>query len=325
MSGSLPHDPAEGGVVIASNVPRIRTAVELLQGSQKRLLDRNVKRGCTTGHAELDKATGGLCAGFVWLFGAISSWGKSSMVVMVTDENIRLGKKVLIVTAEDDESLYGDRLMIRRSKVSADRFKEKRLTPDEYKAVAAVAAAGEDTPCFFDARGKSMEWTAARTGELIDEFDIDVVLFDYLQRFDTDKRCSDPRDRINFCWNTMADLIKLKKKTGIVFSQITPSDNKPYPDKYSIRESKDPANGAEVVVLGFTPEIDLERGDRVIAEARKKTLYLDKNKNGLADQFYQMDWNNDSACFEKVMTKEQKYYQEVTGGQFDDFGEDYAA
>ena len=325
IAGKLPGDPNEGAVILSANVPRIKTVAEMLQGSQRRLLDKSYKRGLTTGHAGLDEATGGLVGGFVWVFGAISSWGKSSFLISMADENIKAGKKVLIVSAEDDESLYSDRLLIRRSRVSADRFRKKKLTREEYDATARVIAAGEDSPCFFDARGKSIEWTMARVEELIEEYDIDAALFDYLQRFDSDKRTTDRRMQVNHIYNSISNTCKVRKVPCVIFSQITPSDNKPYPDKYSLRESQDTANASEVVALGFTPEEDLARGDKVLAEARKKNIYLDKNKNGIPDQFFEMNWNNDCACFDTVLSKEKQYYQEVTGGAFDDFGEEYAA
>jgi len=45
--------------------------------------------------------------------------------------------------------------------------------------------------------------------------------------------------------------------------------------------------------------------------------------------FYAMDWNDESACFETVVSQETKRYQEVTGGAFNDFGDnvgdEYAA
>lgn len=309
IDGTLPDDPGEGAIVISANVPRVKTVAEMLRGSHTRLLDKKQKRGCTTGHAGLDRATGGLVGGFIWVVGAVSSWGKSSQLISMADENIKLNKKVLIVSAEDDESLYADRLLIRRARVSADRFREKTLSREEYAATARVIAAGEDLPCFFDARGKSIEWTMDRVKELIAEYDIDLAAFDYIQRFDSDKRTTDRRMQINHVFNLIADTCKLAKVPAIIYSQITPDDSKPHPDKYSLRESKDIANGAEAVALGFTAPkegISIARKNGFVVEGNKKHIYLDKNKNGVPDQFFEMDWNNECACFDTVLTKAQQ-------------------
>src|SRR5690606_40381223 len=64
------------------------------------------------------------CALPIWVFGADTSWGKSSLFVSVADENLRRGKRILIVSAEDPPSLYGDRLLSRRAQV---RSKERRV------------------------------------------------------------------------------------------------------------------------------------------------------------------------------------------------------
>ena len=321
MAGELPADPADSAVVISAAVPRVKSVVEMLQGSKRRLLDKTKRRGCTTGHYELDLVTGGYVPGFTWVFGAESSWGKSSDLIMVADENIKLKKKVLIVSAEDDETLYADRLMIRRARVNADRFKAKNLTREEYAAIEDVAAKGEDVPCFLDARGKSIEWTIARTVELFEEYDIDLAAFDYLQRFDSDKRTVDRRLQINHIFNLISDTCKLRKVPAIVYSQITPNASDPYPTMYSIRESKDVTNAAEVVALGFTPKQDLARGDRILAIEGKKSIYLDKSKNGQPDLFFEMDWDNNCACFNTVLRPDQKLHREVTGGEFDEYGD----
>ncbi len=321
MAGNLPFDPTQDAVVVANDFPRIKTVVELLRGGQERALSRADTRGLTTGNWYIDDATGGLMPGFVWVFGASSSWGKSSFLISMTDENIKQGKKVLIVSAEDDEKIYGDRLLIRRSKVSADNFRKRRLTNEEKHRIADVVQKGEDMPVFFDARGKSIEWVTAKVKQLIKEYGIDAVAFDYLQAFDGDKRQQDRRMQINYIDRMMTDTIKGAGVTGIIFSQITMPDGRPHPDKSSIRESQDVANAAEVVMLGFTPDGDVEVGGKVVAYENKKCVLLDKNKMGQRGGFYAMDWNDESACFETVVSQETKKYQQITGGEFDTFGD----
>ncbi len=122
QANELPADPGLGATPMASEVPRIRTVAELLHGGQARANSKLTRAMCTTGHYRVDDATGGLKPGFVWVFGADTNWGKSSFLIMLADENIKANRRVLIVSAEDDEKLYGDRLLVRRSRVNADRF-----------------------------------------------------------------------------------------------------------------------------------------------------------------------------------------------------------
>lgn len=321
QAGELVDDLTKGATVMASDVPRTFTVSDLLTDSYERARAPRSQLACTTGHYAIDRATGGFEKGSVWAFGAETNWGKSSWLVMIADENIRAGRRVLIVSAEDDQKLYGDRLMLRRARVSAERFKAKQLQADERQRMHEVAAAGECQPVFFDARGRSVEWVASRTKQLVKEYGIDLVAFDYLQAFDSDKRHQDRRNQISYTARTLTDVPKLANISGIIFSQITVVEGKPYPDKNSIKESKDVGNAAEIVVMGFTAAKSIVRKDGTpLVEAGERALNLDKNKSGPKGMF-PVKWDTHSACFDVTLDPEAQRYQEITGGQFDDFGD----
>ena len=319
--GELPANPADGSTVMISEVPRTLTVSDLLRDSEARLYAPRASLACTTGHYQIDRATGGFERGSVWVFGAETNWGKSSFLVMVADENIKAGRKVLIVSAEDDQKLYGNRLLIRRSRVCAERFKARQLQPDERDRIREVVAAGEDKPVFFDARGRSVEWVASRTKDLIREYDIDLVAFDYLQAFDSDKRHQDRRNQVSYIARALTDVAKLSNIAGILFSQITITEGKPFPDKHSVKESKDVANAAEIVMMGFTPAKPITRRDgSPLIAAGQRALNLDKNKDGSKGMF-PISWNDKSACFDVTLSPDAQRYQEITGGEFDRFGD----
>src|SRR3954462_5629188 len=89
---------------LALNVPRVLTVQDLLTASVLKLREPK-GNSCRSGHAELDKITGGFRPGFTWLFGATTSWGKSSFLIGVVDYCIRDGKRVMIVSSEDTEEI----------------------------------------------------------------------------------------------------------------------------------------------------------------------------------------------------------------------------
>lgn len=320
-AGKLPSDPAQGGKVMSVDVPRVHTVQELLHDSYQRALTPKQQQNLLTGHWEMDRITGGFRPGFVWVFGADTSWGKSSWLIMVADENIRAKRRVLIVSAEDDKSLYGDRLLLRRSRVSADNFKAQTFTLDERTQLEEAARKGEDQPVYLDARGRSVEWVAARTKELIKEHQIDLVAWDYLQAFDSDKRHQDRRNQVTYVARTLTDVTKLAGIAGIQFSQITMTDGKAHPDKHCIRESRDVANAAEVVALGFTPDKPIKRKvDSVqIADAGERCVFLDKVKDGPRGGLCRMAWDNKSACFNVVI--QDPSHRANNQRPFDDVGE----
>ncbi len=205
--------------------------------------------------------------------------------------------------------------------MSADNFRKRKLTRQEHDLINKVVAAGEDMPCFFDARGRNVDWVVDRVRDLIKEYSIDVVAFDYLQAFDGDKRHDDRRQQINYIGRKLTDVCKLNGVAGIIFSQITISEGKTHPDKHSIRESRDISNAAEVVILGFTPDKPITRNGNVLVEANQKCIFLDKNKSGPNKIFIPMPWNDECACFDAVLDEETIRYQEITGGAFDSFGD----
>lgn len=318
---SLPADPTEGATVMSAEVPRVLTVSDLLHDSEKRAFSPRGSGGSTTGHWEIDRCTGGLEPESVWVFGAETNWGKSSWLVMVADENIRAGRRVLIVSSEDGQKVYGDRLMLRRSRVCAERFKAKMLQPDERDRIRDVAAKGEDSPVFLDARGRSIESITKETRRLIKEHAVDVVAFDYLQAFDSDKRHQDRRNQISYIARALTDVAKLSGIPGIIFTQITIDEGKVFPNKNSVKESKDVGNAAEIVVMGFTAQKPILRRDgSTLVEAGERALNLDKNKSGRKGMF-PVKWDEKSACFDVSIDPDAQRYQQITGGEFDSFGD----
>ncbi len=316
MAGELPADPGENAKPIAADVPRVLTVRELIQSAQRRSISKSAGMGCPSGHYELDRVTGGLKPGFVWVFGADTSWGKSSFLVMVADECIRKRKRVLIVSAEDSEQIYGDRLLLRRSRVSADNLRRKRLTAEEHAAIANALEKAEDVPVFLDARGRGVEWICNQVKRLIKEHAIDVVAYDYLQAFDNEKPQQDRRNQITYIARVLTDSAKTSNVAGIIFSQITIQDGKSHPDKHSIRESRDVSNAAEVVMLGFTPDKPVVKQGVEVAKAGQRCVLVDKVKDGPRGGVFVLEWDSNSACFDSAVDPEQALVD-----QFDDFAD----
>lgn len=305
MADSLPSDPKSGAVPInaaakrkADEEPRVLTVKQLLGDSVIRTMSTKSRESCTSLHWRLDEMTGGIRPGHVWVFGAETNWGKSSYLVAVADENIQRKRTVLIVSSEDSESIYADRLMARRSRVSASRLRDGKLTPEELSKVNVVASNAENLPVFLDARGKNIESICKQVDVLIKKHAVDLVAFDYLQEFRTSQRYEN-NERVKFrdIASQMRGVVKDNNIAGMILSQITVQDGKKYPDKHSIRESRDVSNAAEVVALGFTPSEDIPGKDGSHINAGSRCIKIDKAKDGWKGAVM-MGWNTESACFE---------------------------
>jgi len=300
-------DPKTNVRPIALNVPRVLTVLDILTASVMRL-DEPRTRNWTTGNYELDRITGGFRPGFTWLFGAATSFGKSSWLVAFADDNIKKKKKVLIVSSEDTEEVYGDRLMVRRSKVDAMRYRDGKLHDFERDRVNEQLAKAEEVPVFVDARRYPVEDLVGHLKNVIKEHKIDVVAFDYVQEFRSKRRFQDERVKFREIASMLRHVTKDAKIAGVIFSQLTTTEHTKIPTRDNIRESRDMAHGAEVIVLGFEPNATIPgpEGKPPIAEEGDKCFFIDKVKNGPRNRIIKAPWNDDGAYFETVPDPEQQ-------------------
>lgn len=299
LDGSLPDDPFAGKVV-SDDVPRIYGERDML-GSVPTVPDRETYG--TTGHWKLDEYTGGLRPGEVWLLGADTSWGKSSFAVMVYDECKRVGKRVLIVSAEDSLATYGARLLRRRARIPAQLLRQRRLDAGHHTRIAAARAESELNAAFIDARGRTVEWLVPSVARAIKEFRFDVVIFDYLGAFECKLAQQDRRNMTRYVARVMTDCVKAAGVCGVLMSQLTLNEEDKIPGKLSYRDSKDLLQMAEVGAIGFiAPDDDGEncvKGDRCVK------LVKVKEGEGVGKKV-RLNWHPTIACFDPTLEPEDK-------------------
>lgn len=296
ISAGLCSDIEAAGADHLSSVGAANLRV-MLADSQSRAVQRSKERArrgndaveLSTGNWELDRDTGGFRPGTVAVFGAQSHWGKSSYALMVADLAINRGHNTLIVSAEDPESLWADRWLQYRAEIPRERFDAGVFLPDHLHRMTRAAHEARDTPVLLDATGRSPEWTARQVRALVRKHRIKLVQYDYITAWlKGEKSAADMRPAANHITRTFSDLGKQLGVATLLYSQITPSDTI---GMYSLRESKDIANGAEVVLLGLK---DKKSGDR--------SIKLAKNKPGPAPmgKSYAMGTNQATQSFKPV-------------------------
>ncbi len=323
QQGKLPVDPRAGTVRVAAEVPRVLTMRELLNFSAEKALNPDPKRSrLTTGHYKLDNITGGYQSGMVWVLAADSGFGKSSDCIKVTDENIRAGKRCLVVSSEDSEKLYGDRYMCRRTRVDALAYRDGKLSPDDAVKVKLAAAKGELVPTFIYAGGWKLEDLCIHVDKVIKECKIDWVGWDWLGAFRTKRNYQDERIRMREMAAMMRIVIKRNGITGCIYSQVTIDDKTEVPTRQNIRDCRDVAHAADVIVLGFKLKKPTDINGEQLKEGTR-CLIVDKVKDGPTGFRFPVPWDSRSACFDTVLDPERERFQQVVGNQFDDFGEDW--
>lgn len=314
VAGTLPTDPTKQAVPltasakeIADEERRVMTVSEVMRSSWDEVTaPREVKKIITSTHYEIDRDTGGFCPEDVWVIAGVSQYGKTSLTIAIADENIKTGHRVLIVSGEDRPTLYGERLLIRRTRINRYRYKNNVMKMEELDRGITALNHAEHLPVYLDARGKSVEWAAKKVRHMVASEGIDLIFWDYIQCFQKDKATQDQRLGITYIARVMTDAIKTTGKAGALLSQVTPDDKAMIPDMYSIRDSKDVANAAEVVAIGFFPKAAVERdmdGRKVmLAKEGERCIVLAKNKPGPGPQnrIYRMGSDVTHGCFDVV-------------------------
>jgi replicative DNA helicase len=245
-----------------------------------------------------------------WVFAAETHWGKSSHAIACADENIKRGKRVLIVSTEDAEDIYGDRLMMRRARVDPYRLEDGTLTPDELSRIAAVANKGEDIPVYLKAIGRPIEWACRKVKQIVPMEGIDLVLWDYLGAFQKEKKVAGENNSewgaYTYIARCIADTVKGSsfKVASILYGQMTPDPKHVVPLITDIRGAKDVVNAADGVAMGFTPTTKVERdedGQRVtVAEIGTRCIVVHKKKSGPgpSGRIYPMLWDKAHRSFD---------------------------
>jgi hypothetical protein len=162
----------------------------------------------------------------------------------------------------------------------------------------------EKIPAYLDARGKTAEWTALAASRIATAENIDLVCFDYLQEFRTEKPEQDHRLTVKKIAGVLRNPIATAGRASILFSQLTfdATVKRAHPGRDMIRDCRDVANAATVILLGYTPEEDVGSRDdpTTFVPKGKKAVWVDKVKEGPAQFPIALDWDEEVACFKRV-------------------------
>lgn len=234
--------------------------------------------GCSTGFPALDDPTGGLRAGHVWVLGAPTNWGKTSLLLALLDHCIVVGRRALLVTCEDAPELLGMRLLCRRAKLPGPAARDGKLTRAQLEAAndqVVLAKERGPAPVMIDGRGRDVEHIAGDIRAAVRAHGIGVVMVDYLQCVNSSRESQDRRAEINHVARTLTDAIKTSNAAGVLSSQLTGED---------IRESRDVEHAAEVVLIGRKTEDGMQ-------------LFVKKNKCGPKDIVIDLHWDSLNGSF----------------------------
>jgi replicative DNA helicase len=262
------------------------TGRELMRGLADDLRRREPVTFCTTGLRNIDDQTGGLRRKWITLIGADTSWGKTAWIAMLADVNVRFGKRVLIVTTEDELDSYRDRLLCRRAGVTFTRMRDRSLDEWDIERLVREATNLEDGLFYLSGEGIPVETLAGQIRAACAAHQINLVIFDYLHATVTEKEFtgSERSREIAYIGRTVTSAIKQSRAAGVMFAQLTMPAEGRRPNKESIRDSKDLIKAAEIVLIGY-----YNHGERACS--------IEKAKFGKKGMQVELPWNDRTANF----------------------------
>jgi len=274
-------EPAAAAAPTATTARPTRSLAEMFAAVLDKAKSGAPVSGVNTCHDRLEETIAGFRPKMITVFGARTSFGKSSYAIMVADEALRKGLRVLLVSVEDSEETYGQRFMARRARVNAYNLRGNRCNAGDLKRMTEHTQGAQTTPFFVDAVGWDGPKIAARIREENQAGQLGLVIVDYIQRVGSGARSSDPRISINGSMSAVCDAIKQCNAGGLILSQLKrPEGGNPNkePDLHDLKESGDIENMAEHVVLGWVTETG--EGDAVM---QRRFVKVVKNKDGPVD------------------------------------------
>ena len=288
--------------IAARKPPERMPTVGTFQQAKQMALDnatrpRDAAKLCRTGMGRVDYITGGIRPGFCWLVGGDTNVGKSTFAVSVAVHNLLRGLGVLIVSAEDPIELYGARFLCRELKISAMGLRDGKLSELDKERIRDNVDESVPWPVYISADGVPLEEVCKWVEWAIEEYDIKLTIWDYLQEFRLGRQLENDRLSTKQKAKLMRTTARSTNTAEITLSQLTLSEKTTIPTRQNIRDCRDAAHGADVIGLLFEKPADKDD----IGQPPDRMLFLDKVKDGPAKIIVSLDWDQFSASFREQL------------------------
>lgn len=159
-----------------------RAVSEFLKSMQARFEDETAS-GSPTGIEQIDKHTGGMRPGELWVIGAKTSGGKSVLMLQMAAKAVIEGKRVLVFSLEMGVDEVVARMVSNLGKIEMDHIMTpKNLSKiDQMKITTQATVLKDSNLSICDTAGLSMDQIAGHALRMKETLGLDLVVIDYLQ------------------------------------------------------------------------------------------------------------------------------------------------
>lgn len=246
--------------------------------------------GVPTGYVDIDKLTGGLQPADMIILAARPSMGKTSLAMNIA-EYVAMGevsdhqpRAVAIFSLEMPREALVKRMLCSRANLASDRLRKGMLSGDMHQRLVQAASDLQKAQILVDdSAGLEVVELRARARRLKKQYDIQLIVVDYLQMLNFSQKSNEGRQRetaaISSSLKAMAKELRIPI---IVLSQLSRApetrDKTAVPKLSDLRDSGSIEQDADVVMLLRRPckyPQDPEAGDKALA-----IVDVAKHRNG---------------------------------------------
>ena len=227
-----------------------------------------------TGLSVIDKVTGGIRKGCVFILGARPSTGKTALAINIGINQKRYNQKVLMFSLEMSAEMIFERMVSAEENIDYSRFSTQTLSDGEQERTAAYMQQVKESENFLVVDDA---YTIESICNLISELKPDLAIVDFMQIVSTTQRFQDVRTKTDYI---SGEFKRIAKRTGcavMVLSQLS-RNGKDAPTMSDLKESGGLEADGDYIALLHRPYV-LKKDDPAILPEDTQML-LDKNKFG---------------------------------------------
>ncbi|HMP77260.1 MAG TPA: replicative DNA helicase [Kiritimatiellia bacterium] len=217
--------------------------------------------GVPTGYVDIDRFTGGFQPSDMIIIAARPSMGKTSLAMNIAEYvamgevNDRKARAVAIFSLEMPREALVKRMLCSRANIASDKLRKGMLSGDMHQRLVQAASDLQKAQILVDdSAGLEVVELRARARRLKKQYDIQMIVIDYLQMLNFSMKSSEGRQRetaaISSSLKAMAKELKIPV---VVLSQLSRApetrDKTAVPKLSDLRDSGSIEQDADVVML----------------------------------------------------------------------------
>lgn len=207
----------------------------------------------TTGIGNIDALVGGFFGGELTVVGARPSVGKSAFGANIALAAARKGYKVAVVSREMTDIQYGARMLAHASWVDGMKLRKADLTDDEWAKLADGMSEIGNLPIEFMFNVRTVEDLAREVERKAERHEIDMLIVDYLQLLETNRRFQQENLRVGYISTTLKHLATDCRIPVIALAQVNRDSDGQMPTLKSLKASGDIEQDADGVIFLHRP------------------------------------------------------------------------